>query len=275
MGDSFCSLPRGCAVSRRQVLGAGSLGLLGLTMPRLLVGQELSPRPGGASPTGTTAAQAASAALPGFGRAKACILLFMWGGPAHQDTWDLKPEAPREIRGEFKPIATKVQGLQIGEHFPRLAQRTDRLCLIRSMTHDDVNHTTSTHFLLTGQPPPPGGPEADLAKDWPHLGAVLSRQGRGREPLPPFVSMRPKLENTVPRFVEESHGQFAGWLGAAHDPLTIDADPSKANYRVGEFQRLPELPLDRLANRRRLLSEIDEQVRDAAAPPVVWDKHRR
>src|SRR5437016_2599825 len=246
--------------TRRELLRAGALGLFGLAIPDLLEGR----------------AGAAIGSNPSsFGRAKACILLFMWGGPAHQDTWDLKPGAPVEIRGEFKPIATKVPSIQIGEHFPRLAQRTDRLCIIRSMTHDDVNHTTGTHFLLTGQPPPGGGPEAGLAKDWPHIGAWLSRQGLGREPLPPFVAMRPKLENTVPRFVEESHGQFAGWLGAAHDPLTIDADPSRADYRVGDFQRLAELPLDRLANRRRLLSEIDSQIRDGASSPVVWDKHRR
>ena len=76
-----------------------------------------------------------------FGQAKACILLFMWGGPAHQDTLDLKPQAPVEIRGEFSPIATNVPGIQIGEHFPLLAERTDRLCLIRSMTRSE-EHTS-------------------------------------------------------------------------------------------------------------------------------------
>lgn len=81
----------------------------------------------------------------GFGRAKACILLFMWGGPAHQDTWDLKPKAPAEIRGEFQPISTNVSGVQIGEHFPQLARRADQLAIIRSMTHGDVNHTNSSH----------------------------------------------------------------------------------------------------------------------------------
>lgn len=275
MADSLCRQHRSVQLSRREVLRAGSLGLLGVTMPRLLVGQELSSPQAGAATFSGSRPRPSAAALPGFGRAKCCILLFMWGGPAHQDTWDLKPSAPLEIRGEFKPIASKVPDIQIGEHFPRLAQRTDRLCIIRSMTHDDVNHTTSTHFLLTGQPPPPGGPEAELAKDWPHLGAVLSRQGLGREPLPPFVSMRPKLENTVPRFVEESHGQFAGWLGAGFDPLTIDADPSRPDYRVGDFQRPPELSLARLEGRRRLLGVIDAQPRGAGPMSAVWDKHRR
>jgi hypothetical protein len=167
-------------ITRRELLGAGSLALMGLSLPELL------------------AARAAAANRGTFGKAKSCILLFMWGGPAHQDTWDLKPDAPAEIRGEFKPISTKVPGIQICEHFPKLAQRTDKLAIIRSMTHNNVDHTASTHFLLTGQPPLPG---RTRDTDWPHLGAVLSRLGRGQGVLPPFVSMRPKLPGDVPRFV--------------------------------------------------------------------------
>src|SRR5436190_7557866 len=203
------------SMHRRRLLQAGAVSWLGLSWPRLLAAQE-------------------KAALAGesFGKAKACILLFMWGGPAHQDTWDMKPEAPREIRGEFQPIATKTPGIQICEYFPKLAQRTDKLAIIRSMTHTNVDHTTSTHYLLTGQAPPPVN---DLSKDWPSLGSIVSKLGRGREPLPPFVSMRPTVPGDVPRFVEQSHGQFAGWLGKQFDPLTIDADPNTADYRVGEF----------------------------------------
>ena len=98
------------------------------------------------------AAAAADTGNPrAFGRARACIVLFMWGGPAQQDTWDMKPDAPAEYRGEFKPIRTNVPGLQICEHLPRLARHADKLAIIRSMTHNDVNHTTATHFLLTGR----------------------------------------------------------------------------------------------------------------------------
>jgi hypothetical protein len=89
--------------------------------------------------------------------AKACILLFMWGGPAHQDTWELKPNAPAEYRGEFKPIATKVLGIEIYEYLPRLAKLADRLAIVRSMTHGDVVHTTATHPLLTGHDLPRRG----------------------------------------------------------------------------------------------------------------------
>jgi hypothetical protein len=236
--------------SRRELLKAGAIGLFGMTWPELLARREI--------------AQAAAGNDRSFGKAKSCILLFMWGGPAHQDTWDLKPEAPAEIRGEFRPISTTVAGIQIGEHFPRLAQRTDKLAIVRSLSHVDVNHTTATHFLLTGQPPPPID---DLSKDWPHIGSVLAKLGRGRGVLPPFVSMRPKpfQENDVPRFVEQSHGQFAGWLGQSAGPLTIDADPSHAGYRVGDFLLPPEVNASRLDNRRALLAGVNRQLEAQAA----------
>lgn len=201
-----------------------------------------------------------------FGRAKACILLFMWGGPAHQDTWDMKPDAPAEVRGEFRPIATKTPGLQICEHFPLLAQRTDRLALVRSVTHNNADHTVSTHFLLTGQPPPPVN---DRRIQWPHMGSVLARLGRGRGVLPPFVSMRPKLDNDVPRFVESSQGQFAGWLGGVYDPLTIDADPSRQDYRVGDFALRPELSVARLGERDSLRRALDHQLAGAQSDALT------
>jgi hypothetical protein len=236
--------------TRRDVLRAGALSLFGLSMPRLLRARE------------EAAARVVPRVVPSaqtFGRAKSCILLFMWGGPAHQDTWDLKPEAPAEIRGEFQPISTVVPGIDIGEHFPLLSRRTDKLAIIRSMTHGDVNHTTATHYLLTGQPSPPLGD--DLRHDWPSLGSVLAKLGRGRGPLPPYVAMRPKLENDVPRFVEESHGQSAGWLGQNFDPLIIDADPSRADYRVGDFALPAEISARRLDDRKSLLAHIEHQRR--------------
>ncbi len=225
--------------SRRDVLQAGSLGLFGLSLPQLLAGR----------------ARGEQAGEP---RAKACILLFMWGGPAHQDTWDLKPEAPVEIRGEFQPISTATPGIQICEHFPLLAQQTERLAIVRSMTHDNVDHTKATHYLLTGQKPPISN---DLRKDWPSMGSVLAKLGHGKPPLPPFVQMRPKLENDVPRFVEQSQGQFAGWLGANYDPLTIDANPADERYRVGDFEKLDGINSARLQLRQSLLLGLDRDLR--------------
>ncbi len=237
-------------ISRRQLLQAGGVGLFGLTLPQLLSQRAL--------------ANKSSLVKPG--PAKAVILLFMWGGPAHQDTWDMKPEAPVEIRGQFKPISTNVAGLQICEHFPKLAKRCDKLAIVRSMTHGDVNHTSGTHYLLTGQPPPANG---DLKAGWPNMGAVLAKLGYGQGPLPPFISMRPKLPNDVPRFVEESQGQFAAWLGAQYNPLNIDADPNAPDYRVDEFQLRAELSVDRLTDRKALLAQLNQSQQQMAEAPAL------
>ncbi len=185
------------------------------------------------------------------GKAKACIVLFMWGGPAQQDTWDMKPGAPLEFRGQFQPISTTVPGLQICEHLPKLAARAEQLCVIRSMTHDDVNHTTAPHWLLTGRKSP-GDTGLPLDRDWPSIGSVLSQRGYGSGPLPPFVSMMPVVPNGAPRFVEQSHGQGAGWLGPVYNPLRIDADASLPDYKVGEFALQPDLSADRLQRRQSL-----------------------
>jgi uncharacterized protein (DUF1501 family) len=231
-------------MSRREFLRAGSLALplAGLGLPHLLAARSTSPP---------------------RTRAKACIVLFMWGGPAHQDTWDLKPNAPAQYRGAFRPITTSVPGIHICEHLPRLARHADKLALLRAMTHDDVNHTTATSHLLTGRAIP--RPEAALGEDWPSYGAVLARLGRGRGPLPPFVSMMPRVPNGAPRFVEQSHGQGAGWLGPLYGPLRIDADASKPDYQVGELSLRAEVPAARTRRRVELLRRLDAQRRQLDA----------
>src|SRR6516164_3095646 len=225
------------AVNRREFLRVGGLSLFGLGLPQML--------------------QAQSASVARSPRAKACILLFMWGGPAQQDTWDMKPLAPVEFRGEFRPVPTSVPGLQICEHLPRLARRAQRLALIRSMTHNDVDHTSATHFLLTGK----AAPRGPLTDDWPSYGSMLAKLGRGRGPLPPYVSMMPVVPNGAPRFVEQSHGQGAGWLGPVFNPMRIDADGSLPDYRVAELALHADLTPLRTGGRQRLLASLEEQQR--------------
>lgn len=234
---------------RRSLLKAGGLGLFGLSLADFLAGRSL-----------------ADARQVTPGKAKACILLFMWGGPAHQDTFDLKPDAPLEIRGQFQPVSTNVPGIQICEHLPELAKRCDKLAIIRSMTHGNVDHTASTHFLLTGQPPPPN---ADVRGGWPNIGAVLAKLGLGRGPLPPNIAMRPKLPNDVPRFVEQSQGQFAAWLGQQYNPLNIDADPNSPEYRVDEFRLRDDITIERLSERKSLLSVLNEEHARLAEAPAL------
>jgi uncharacterized protein (DUF1501 family) len=230
----FCFNP---AVNRREFLRAGALSLFGLGLPQLLAARVRAdaPRP----------------------RAKTCILLFMWGGPAQQDTWDMKPDAPAEFRGAFRPIQTTVPGLQICEHLPRLAHRADQLALIRSMTHDNVDHTSATHLLLTGKP----DPRLQLSDDWPNYGAVMSMLRRGHGALPPYVSMMPVVPNGAPRFVEQSHGQGAGWLGPIYNPMRIDADGSLPDYRVAELSLHADLSALRTGGRQQLLANLEQQQR--------------
>jgi hypothetical protein len=143
----------------------------------------------------------------------------------------------------------------------------DKLALIRSMTHNDVDHTTATHFQLTGRAlPNRGGPRTD---DFPSYGAILASLGRGKGPLPPFVSLMPVVPNGAPRFVEESHGQDAGWLGAIYNPMRIDADASKAAYRAADFDLKADVPLSRAHRRRELLDALDNQVRQMERHPQV------
>src|SRR5437899_3108865 len=249
--DFFAAAPMG----RREFLRAGSLSLAGLGLPQLLH----------ARPQRSGLATSAN----GHHKARACIMLFMWGGPAHQDTWDMKPTAPAEYRGEFKPISTNVPGVTICEHLPRLAGHADKLAIIRSMTHGDVDHTSSTHFLLTGRGVPRRG--APHAEDWPSYGAVLAKLGRGKGPLPPFVSMMPEVPHGAPRFVEESHGKGAGWLGPVYGPMQINADASKPGYEVGDFNLHADVPLTRTQRRRDLLRDLDQQVRGLLDETlVVW-----
>lgn len=240
-------------IHRRDCLRAGTLSLLGLDLPRWFQMNRAG------------AEQSISAASRP--RAKACIVLFMWGGPAHQDTWDMKPGAPVEYRGDFRPIDTAVPGLQICEHLPMLASRADQLAIIRSMTHDDVDHTSATHYPLTGRATPRRG--AALSEDWPSVGSVISRLGRGHGPLPPFVSMMPVVPNGAPRFVESSHGQGSGWLGPSFDPMRIDADGSQPGYKVAEFHLQAEVSQSRSDRRRGLLDSIDQQQRNLEADPRV------
>jgi uncharacterized protein (DUF1501 family) len=223
------------AVRRREFLRAGTLSLFGLGLSQFLDGRARANAP--------------------RARARSCILLFMWGGPSQQDTWDPKPSAPAEFRGEFRPIPTTVPGLQICEHLPLLAQRAHRLALIRSMTHQDVDHTSATHLLLTGRPNPGG----QLADDWPNYGAILALLRRGRGVLPANVSMMPIVPNGAPRFVEQSHGQGAGWLGPIYNPMRIDADGSRPGYGVAELALHADLTPLRAGGRQKLLASLEQQ----------------
>ena len=221
--------------TRRQIVQTGALPLFGISLPSLLQGRELSLAP--------------------TGKAKACIFIFLWGGPAQQDTLDPKPEAPVEYRGEFSTIQTALPGVRVCEHLPGIARRLDKVCLIRSMTHTDVNHTTAPHLLLTGQPMLNQG--QPLREDFPGMSSVLARMGWGAgNALPPAINLMPHSPDKAPRFVEETHGQGAGWLGPVWQPMRIDANPNSPEYSIGELTPSLELSGTRMDERANLLRSL-------------------
>ncbi|RUL86270.1 DUF1501 domain-containing protein [Tautonia sociabilis] len=258
-GRAGCDAFLASVGSRRDALRAGALALGGLALPGLYRAREAS-----------------AAALPGpprttTGRAKACILVFAWGGPSQLDTWDPKPEAPEEIRGEFRAIETSVPGVRIAEHFPMLAARADRLAIIRSMTHDDPAHLSSVHHLQTGHlaPRPHSDADGPSPNDWPHLGSLVARVRPRGGALPPSVIM-PWIVSHPAAPGGKAPGQHGGWLGKAFDPFLIPGNPNAPDFRIDGL-RLPDgLPDARLLDRRALLSRVDS---GAIAAPA-WSDYR-
>lgn len=239
--------PHDCAgpsprLTRRRALEVGALGALGLSMPRFWQAQALA---------------APAATQP---RAKRAILLFMWGGPSQLDTFDMKPAAPAEIRGPFQPIATRTPGLQICEHFPRVAQHTDKLAVLRSLTHDDPAHLSSVHTLLTGHLPPVNKSDAEppSERDTPHMGAVLSRLMPSGGALPSAVTL-PWIVSHPAAPGGQAPGQHGGWLGRGADPLLISGDPNQPGWQVPALALRDDVSLPRLTARRALLREVDRQ----------------
>ena len=192
---------------------AGSLGLFGLGLGDLLRWRTL------AATDLCNPAENAKSLPKSFGRAKRCILLFMWGGPAHQDTWDLKPDAPAESSRRVQ--AHRHQGAAAftsANTFARIGP-ADRQAGHRPLD-DAQRRQPSDRRRISCSPDSRRRPAARSAAATGRISARCCRDSAsGSDPLPPFVSLRPKLPNDVPRFVEESHGQFAGWLGQAFDPL--------------------------------------------------------
>jgi len=266
--DAASRLAHGCPefrslarLSRRQVVQAGAVGMLGLGLPALLASR----------------ASAAGGGTSGFGRAKRCIFLFMWGGPSQLDTFDLKPQAPDNIRGPFKPTSTKVPGLAICEHFQKVAGLTDKLAVIRSLCHDDPAHLSSVHATLTGHLAPVVRSDADppSPKDTPHLGSVLAKLRPSESALPPFVLL-PWIAYHPAAPGGQAPGQHGGWLGPQYDPLLVTGDPNDANWTVPALNLQPGVTPELLADRQSLLSRLDGQraALDAFASAAAMTGHQ-
>ena len=226
---------RRAAVSRRRVLQVGSMGLagLGLSLPTLLANEAASEQ----SRLRTLADN--------------CILLFLNGGPSHLDMWDMKPNAPDGIRGEFQPISTSLPGYQLSEHLPRLAQQMHLATVVRSMNHSVNNsHAAAVYASLTGHDRGEQG-GGTRPTDHPCLGGIMARL----RPTSPTVLPQVHL----PYMTKEGAGGppqpgfFGGFLGHSYDPLFVLKDPNAADFRVAELSLQTEVSNQRLAARRQLL----------------------
>jgi hypothetical protein len=229
---------------RRHLLRVGALTGMGLSLPELFRAWA-EPRPS----RGT------------FGRARSVIMLYLHGGHAQQETWDPKPDGPSPEKGEFGAIATSVPGVRLSELLPRCARIMHRLAIIRSLSHGNANHVQASLPAMTGHAHPPSlqsrGDFMPTPSDFPPFGAVLSALRKpGR--LPTWVQVGPLMRRNNGTIL---HGQFPGFLGVRHGPLTIDQDLLAPAVRIGAVTPAPELSLSRLTARRRLLEQIDGQRR--------------
>jgi hypothetical protein len=198
---------------------------------------------------------------PPEGPAKSCILIWMDGGPTHFETFDPKPDAPAEIRGEFGPIATKVASVHYSEHMKRLATDFDKYAMIRSIRHNQGNHGAGNHYMMTGAPPRiPVGCGAFVSFH-PSMGSVAAHELGDRNALPPYFSMPRMSRSGGPNF-----------LGAKFAPFVVSDDPNKANFRVRDVALPKDLLGDRFNKRTDLRALVDKMKRindEAAGDPVT------
>ena len=225
------------SLTRRAMLHAGGLGFLGLSLPELLRGRAAAPARGA--------------------RARSCILLFLMGGPPQHSTWDPKPDAPEQIRGQFKPIATSVPGVQVGELMPRLARLADKLCILRAVSTGDNAHSSSGYYMMTGHPHQPTNFEnanPGPPNNWPTLGAYVQRLRKGPGQLPAAVRLPHRIFNTDGSVWP---GQDAGLLGRNADPWLLRCEPASPQFRIPELSLAADVPLARMEERHDLLARVN------------------
>jgi hypothetical protein len=230
-------------LTRRDWLKIGSLGLAGLSLPNLL-----------------QARHADTGAGRSFGQAKACIIVNLLGGPPQHETWDPKPDAPAEIRGPYKPIASKLPGLSVCELMPRTAAITDKCTVLRAMSTRDNAHSSSGYYMLTGVPHAPMNVEnarPGAPNDWPSLAAVVKHLSRGPRAMPVSIQIPEHIWNTGGT---PWPGQDAGWLGRAADPWMLHCDPSKAEAPAPALALPSEVPALRFDGRRSLLTQVNSHL---------------
>lgn len=224
-------------LSRRQMIKVGSLGLLGLTLPKLLQAEAIKKGP--------------------KAKAKSVIFLFQWGGPSHIDMFDMKPNAPEQIRGPHKPISSSADGIQVSERLPRVSKIMNKVTLVRSIHHTMKNHNSAGYYALSGHEPPSDDQRLrDSISLFPAYGSVVDKLAPGPVDVPTFIS--------YPHVISDGSitpGQHASFLGKTHDPLFIPQDPNAKDFAMPELSLPANLSYERVTARRELQKLIDAQAR--------------
>ena len=237
---------RGESIPRREMLRLGGLGMTGLSLP-LLAGQAAAADQTEASKRGSS-----------FGKAKNCIVLFQSGGAAHLDTYDPKPDAPEDVRGDFGTTQTVLPGVRLSEHMPLTAKLLDKCALVRSMTHDSAGHADGGYIMYTGYKYDGTGAQANFMsrEDHPHIGAALAKVSPGAGPMVPFVM--------VPRWLDAGSGrragQWGGRMGSKYDPLQTRGNPNDDDFRLEHLPLIANRDSHILLRRKRLLDQVNGQL---------------
>jgi hypothetical protein len=192
-------------------------------------------------------------------RAKSVILIFNCGAPSHTDLWDMKPEAPDNVRGIFKPISTNVPGIHVSELLPRMAQRTDKLAIVRTVHHSHSQHNSGMYWSIVGKPYRIDNTLINPSRtDLPSFGTLvgwLAQRDEHSALVPPYViTPKPHCDS----FVYITPGQFGGCLGPACDPLVVNSDPNSKDFRVPDMGLVKGVSLERIRQRRHLLAAFDD-----------------
>jgi uncharacterized protein (DUF1501 family) len=226
-------------LSRREMLQVGGIGVLGLALPQLFAAR-------------------ACAAPDRPQRERSCIFIVQYGGASHIDSLDPKPHAPDDIRGPYRPIATAIPGMRLGELLPRLGRMANRFTLIRSMTHGNGGHDGGMHVAMTGHSAP--------AVETPYFGSVMARVRPATQNIPSYVWLQNLAGDVQPRYLT------GGFLGSAYSPLRVGTDlnnPANPTFRFTGFESPPDIQPGRLQNRMALLASVAAAADGNVCPATV------
>lgn len=265
---------------RREFLHVGALSAMGLSLPTLLRAQA-------AAKVNDTSVSGSASGGSGFGRAKRCLLVWLFGGPSQLDTFDMKPDAASEVRGPLKSIPTNVEGIRVSELLPRLSRHADKYKIIRSVTHHHAEHSAGLYTMTTGTPypRPAAAPVEASPEDHPHLGSIYAQRVGWNEGIPPFVTLPGVISGSG---VGRWPGQGAGFLGAECDPVVIFGGPAtqsrtlkvprgeRPRFEFRDLQLPPGITRGRIDRRRSLARKLDRTLGaltdDAFKSLDVWNQ---